>query len=281
MAGIPGTVRLSRMGEAEAVNGSGIITRPLPRSLCDALAARIDAIPRKPVQAQASVKLILQYCEGALDYEALRKPDGMWMRLAAHPALGLTGKALSAPPWELTQEEFQLRYAPELALVRHTADLLARSSREEFDAELASVLESYINTPSPRREEERLKCLVQNRAADCPLELETFLWALWQGGRTRIFETSRQAVHAMDGASPEARAILAESYSAEAAMARACLDAAVKTAEGHDRMEAEGLEPGQVFDRWRRDLLRTYAAIRVRRSRLLTRLGQSGEEGPQ
>lgn len=263
------------------MNGSGIITRPLPRSLCDALAARIDAIPRKPVQAQASVKLILQYCEGALDYEALRKPDGMWMRLAAHPALGLTGKALSAPPWELTQEEFQLRYAPELALVRHTADLLARSSREEFDAELASVLESYINTPSPRREEERLKCLVQNRAADCPLELETFLWALWQGGRTRIFETSRQAVHAMDGASPEARAILAESYSAEAAMARACLDAAVKTAEGHDRMEAEGLEPGQVFDRWRRDLLRTYAAIRVRRSRLLTRLGQSGEEGPQ
>lgn len=263
------------MRGAEAVGGitgGRKITLPLPQSLCDILAARIDAIPRTPVQAQSSVKLVLRYCEGDLDYETLRDPDGMWMRLAAHPTLGLTDEALSRQPWALTPEQFRLRYAPEITLVQHTADLLAHSSQEEFDLGLESVIEDYTDTPSPRDDEERLRCVIQNRTAGCPAELEAFLWALWQGGRARILESSSRAVEAAGSASPEAEAILAESFPTEMAMARACLQAAIHAAEDREQMEAEGLDPDLVFDRWRRGLLQTYALIRVRRGRLLTRL---------
>lgn len=251
--------------------GSGRrITRPPSSSLCDLLAARIDAIPRKPLQAQASLKWILRYCEGEEDYETSQNPGGMWMRLAAHPTLGVPEAVLAEPPWAITPKEFQCLYAPEIAFVQRTADLFGRGAQEAFDRELGSALEDYIDTPSPRGEAERIRCVIQNRAASCPLELENFLWALWQGGCARIFESARQAVEGADSASLAVRAILAESFPTELAMARSCLQAAALAMENRAQIEADGLEAEQTFDRWRWDLLRTYALVRVRRGRLLT-----------
>lgn len=242
----------------------------IPKTLCDALAVRADTLPG--LKLQISVRLILHYCEDKSSYEKLRDPKGLWLRIAADPALGLTEEQLARLPSKPTLEEFQYQYAPEITLCRRTADLLLRSTQEEFDFELEPIVEIYVHTPSPRSEEERFECLIRNRMKGGPMELEFFLWALWRGSRAHIFEKSRLAAQAIAFAAPEVKAILAECYAAECAMVQACLRAVINEAENQDKMEAANLDPDQTFDQWRQYLLRTYAAVRVLNARCLPKL---------
>lgn len=243
----------------------------IPKTLCDALAIRADTLPG--LKLQISVRLILRYCEGDHSYQKLRDPKGLWLRMANDPALGLTGEQLSERSWNITPEEFQRQYAPEISFCKRTADLLLHSTQEEFDFGLEAIIEIYVHTPSPRSEMERLKCLIKSRMKGGPMELESFLWALWRGDRAHIFEKSRLSAQAIAFAAPAVKAILSEYYATECAMVQACLKAVISEAENWDKMETANLDPNQTFDQWRQYLLRTYVAARVPDGRCLPKLG--------
>lgn len=243
----------------------------ISKILCDLLAVQADTLPG--LRLQASVRLILRYCEGDHSYQKLRDPKGLWLRMATAPALRLTGEQLAMLPSKPTLEDFQYLYAPEITFCRRTADLLLRGTQEEFDFGLEPIVEIYVHTPSPRSEEERLECLIRNRMKGGPIELEFFMWALWRGDRAHIFEKSRLAAQAIAFASPEVKDILSKYFAAEVAMVRVCLKAVINEAENRDKMEAANLEPNQTFDQWRQYLLRTYAAVRVPNARCLPKLG--------
>lgn len=184
----------------------------IPQKLCDSLAVRTDTLPY--LKTRASIRVILNYCEGRVSYETLRNPDRLWLRLANHPTLGLTEEQLSELSYfiapgkfqrQITPEEFQHQYAPEISFCRRTADLLLHSTQEEFDFGLEPIVEIYLHTPSPRNEMEQLRRLLENRARSCPIQLEPFLWALWRGDRAQVFKTSRNVATVIAFASPEVR----------------------------------------------------------------------------
>lgn len=242
----------------------------VPKNLCDSLAVQADTLPS--LKLQITVRMILHYCEGKSPYQKLRDPKGLWLRLAADPALGLTAEQLAGLPSKPTLKDFQYQYAPEITFCRRIADLLLHSTQEEFDFGLEAIIEIYVHTPSPRSKKERLECVIRNRMKGGPIELEFFLWALWRGDRTDIFERARQAAQAIAFAAPEVKAILAEHFATECAMVQACLSAAINEAENRDKMEAANLDPDQTFDQWRQYLLRIYAAVRVPNARCLPKL---------
>jgi len=225
------------------------ISRPLSKLLCDSLAIRVDALPWP--HPHASMNTVLDYCEGGTLYQKLQ--EGVWFRWANDPALGLTEAGLSR--LNLTLHEFQRQYSPEAAFSRSVVNLLTHNAKDGFDAGLEPIIQTYLHTPSPRSSEERLRCLIGNRARTCPDYFEQFLWALWRGDRVRLSEASVFAVKVFECADPGKREILTESYAYEVKLAKDCL-------------VAIELEQDAFYCRTR-ELLQEYGAVRVERKRRL------------
>ena len=89
------------------------IAHPLPQHLCDALAIRVDTLPRQLV---FRMKPFALYSEGRLSYESVRRVCAKWRN---EPALGLTEGYF--PPHCSSLADFQHQYAPEQAFVNPAA----------------------------------------------------------------------------------------------------------------------------------------------------------------
>lgn len=228
----------------------------LPPELCDGLAVRADALPRR---MWLTVMGFLNFGEGRI-----AKFPEMFLSWREHTLLErekLDGLLAKQGP---TREEFRRQFAPELALFRECSELLpAGPSREELDERLCRAVERYLATPSPRSEQEQLTCVVGNRSRSCPRWLESFLMILPRSDlqivtdqgvitqQTVISERGTNALKMAGLCTPETKKILEESYALEMELVKDCM--AVIDLEQED------------FIRRVRELLREYAAVRVER----------------
>lgn len=228
----------------------------LPQELCDRLAVRADTLP---MHMRIRILAFVNSSEGRTAGVSEKLLNGK-----EHPIL--SGEKLD--DWlaglDLTREEFQRQFAPELSFLQAASELLlAQPPREELDAGLCRAAEAYLAAPSPRSEQEQLACVVKNRGRACPNQLKWFLAILPRSDlrvvsgqreitlRDVISERGTAVLNMIETCTPEAKEILAESYVLEIQLVKDCL-------------AAVGLEQ-EVFDSRIRELLREYAAVRVER----------------
>ena len=232
----------------------------LPQELCDGLAARADTLPR---HMWFRIHVFLNFAEGRT-----AKIGERFLNWREHNTL--EGEKLD--DWlakqGLNREEFRRQFAPGLAFLEEASKLLlAQPPQEELDAGFRGAAERYLATPSPRSEQERLKCVVENRSKSCPNWLELFLIILPRSDlhittdqgvitqQTVISERGARALKIAELCTPETKEILEESYALELELVKDC-------------MAVIGLEQ-EDFIRRVRELLRAYAAVRVERKRRL------------